>query len=338
MARAQPYTVACEGGLVTASNQIDLLRNPGVATDLQNFEVSVEGGYRRINGYTKFGGASAVKPTGGEARILGVVPYGDGVITCAGTSIYFSLDGITWIEINRSSVSSSGDNFATFTGRSVLTRTNQGQVQFTLFEGAAFQYGQIIIADSANKPYLFRMEGSGALSSRTFFAEEITVTGTKGVSFITHHDRHLICGGVEDNLSTVYYSALLDPTDFSGTGSGAITLTDQIVGLASFRADLFIFCKNSIHKLININTPSQTAVVPVAESVGCLSGHSIQEIAGDLIFLAPDGMRTIAGTARIGDIELGTVSKRVQPLFTTLAQNISQFEISSVVIRERVTI
>ena len=109
------------------------------------------------------------------------------------------------------------------------------------------------------------MEDSGALSSRTFFAEEITVTGTKGVSFITHHDRHLICGGVEDNLSTVYYSALLDPTDFSGTGSGAITLTDQIVGLASFRADLFIFCKNSIHKLININTPSQTAVVPVAK-------------------------------------------------------------------------
>ena len=55
MARGQPYTVACEGGLVTASNQIDLLRSPGVATALQNFEVSVEGGYRRINGFTKFG-------------------------------------------------------------------------------------------------------------------------------------------------------------------------------------------------------------------------------------------------------------------------------------------
>ena len=335
MARGQPYTVACEGGLVTASNQIDLLRSPGVATALQNFEVSVEGGYRRINGYTKFGGSSATRPTGGEARILGVVPYGDGVIACASTSIYFTLDGITWIEINRSSVSSSGDNYSTFTGRSVLTRTNQGQVQFALFEGAAFQYGQIIIADGANKPYLFRMEGSGALASRTFFAEEITVSGTKGVSFITHHDRHLVAAGVEDNLTTVYYSALLDPTDFSGSGSGAVTITDQVVGLASFRADLFVFCKNSIHKLTNINTPSQTAVVPVAESVGCLSGHSIQEVAGDLIFLAPDGMRTIAGTARIGDIELGTVSKKVQPLFTTLAKNINQFEISSVVIREK---
>jgi hypothetical protein len=38
----------------------------------------------------------------------------------------------------------------------------------------------------------------------------------------------------------------------------------------------------------------------------------VQEIGGDLIFLAPDGLRTIAGTARIGDVELGTVSKQIQ--------------------------
>ena len=41
MARSQPYTVACDGGLVTASNQIDLLKTPGVATELKNFEVSI---------------------------------------------------------------------------------------------------------------------------------------------------------------------------------------------------------------------------------------------------------------------------------------------------------
>ena len=64
MARSQPYTVACDGGLVTASNQIDLLKTPGVATELKNFEVSIEGGYRRINGFSKFGGGSAALPTG----------------------------------------------------------------------------------------------------------------------------------------------------------------------------------------------------------------------------------------------------------------------------------
>ena len=32
MSKSQPYTVACAGGLVTASNAIDLLKTPGVAT------------------------------------------------------------------------------------------------------------------------------------------------------------------------------------------------------------------------------------------------------------------------------------------------------------------
>ena len=50
MARSQPYTVAVNGGLVKSSNFIDLLKTPGVAKDLRNFEVSTEGGYRRING------------------------------------------------------------------------------------------------------------------------------------------------------------------------------------------------------------------------------------------------------------------------------------------------
>ena len=30
------------------------------------------------------------------------------------------------------------------------------------------------------------------------------------------------------------------------------------------------------------------------------------------IFLAPDGLRTIAGTARIGDVELGSISRQIQ--------------------------
>ena len=37
----------------------------------------------------------------------------------------------------------------------------QGQCQFVLFEGATFDYGEVIIADGANKPWAFRMEGTG---------------------------------------------------------------------------------------------------------------------------------------------------------------------------------
>ena len=335
MARSQPYTVACSGGLVTASNAIDLLKTPGVATELKNFEVSTKGGYRRINGFTKFGGGSAVQPTGSTATILGAIPYADGVVVCAGTSIYFSQTGTSWMEINRSSVSSSGVAKTAFELLSVLTRTNQAQCQFALFESATSDYGTLIIADGVNKPYAFRMEGTGALNTRTFFGEEITVTGTKGVEYITVHDKHLIAAGVEDNLNTIFYSGTLDPTDFTSTGSGSIALEDQVKGIKSFRNELFIFCENSIFKLQNINNSSSIAVVPVTKNVGCLSGHSIQEIGGDLIFLAPDGLRTVAGTARIGDVELGTVSSNIQNILSDLAESINIFTINSVVLREK---
>ena len=331
MARSQPFTVACAGGLVNSANAIDLLRTPGVATELRNFEVSIEGGYRRINGYTKFG---TNQPTGSTTDILGVMPYADGVVVCAGTNIYFTQDGITWVTINRLSAGS-GDNYSTFTGKSVTARTGQGQIQFAMFEGAAQDYGTIIIADGANKPFSFRIEGSGALSGRTYFTEEVTVTGTKHATFVTSHDHHLIAAGVEDNENTVYYSVYNDPSDFGDTGAGSVTISDKVVGVKGFRTDLFIFCENSIHKLININDSQTVAVVPVAENVGCLSGYSIQEIGGDLIFLAPDGLRTVAGTARIGDVELGTVSKAIQPLVTNLAENINNYTISSLVLREK---
>ena len=331
MARSQPYTVACNGGLVKSANSIDLLKTPGVARELRNFEVSIEGGYRRINGFTKFGNN---QPSGSATTILGVMPYADGVIVCTSTNIYFTLEGTTYLQINKLS-HSSGDNYSTFTGKSVTARTGQGQIQFAMFEGAAQDYGTIIIADGANKPFSFRMEGSGALSGRTYFTEEVTVTGTKHATFVTSHDHHLIAAGVEDNENTVYYSVYNDPSDFGGTGAGSVTISDKVVGVKGFRTDLFIFCENSIHKLININDSQTVAVVPVAENVGCLSGYSIQEIGGDLIFLAPDGLRTVAGTARIGDVELGTVSKAIQPTVTDLANNINLYTISSVVLREK---
>jgi len=333
MAASQPYTVACTGGLIKSANSIDLLKTPGAARELRNFEVSIEGGYRRINGFSKFGSAQV---TGSTTNILGVIPYADGVIACASTGIFFSQDGNSWLNVSRSSVDVGGDNHTAFTGRSTLARTSQGQVSFALFEGPTYDYGMLMIADENNLIYYFRMEGTGAnINTRTFFSGTIdpTHSTTKKAQHVTIHDKRLVAAGVEDNLSTVFYSSLLDPTSFSGNGAGSITLSDQIVGIKSFRQELFIFCENSIFKLQDINgTP---IVVPVAKNIGCLSGYSIQEIGGDLIFLAPDGLRTVAGTARIGDVELGTVSKAIQPLLTDLANNINSYVISSVVIREK---
>ena len=333
MAQSQPFALACQGGLNKVASQFELFRSPGEATKLKNFEVSTQGGYRRINGYSQFG--DGTRPNSSNA-IKGLQVYADGLITCSGTNIYFSQDGDSWLQINKDSVAGGGDNYSTFGGRSTLARTSQGQASFTIYEGDS-DYGELIVTDrgSATKPFYFKMTGTGDLDTRTFFAKEITVSGAVYPKYCVIHDRHLVVSGAGTAQNTIYYSGTSDIDDFTTTGSGSIKLDDQVVGLKSFRDDLIIFCKNSIYKLVNINNSSTIAVQPITKNIGCLDGDSIQEIGGQLLFLGPDGVRTVAGTARIGDVELGSLSRKIQPIIGDIASNISSYNISSCVIRKK---
>ena len=328
----QAFGLSCQGGLNTNLNQFQMLEQPGFATELENFEVDPDGGYRRINGYTQFGDTN---PNSSNS-ILGLFVYADGVIACSGTNIYFSLDGEDWIQINKASVAGGGDNYATFNGRSTAARTDQGQATFALFEGNSI-YGEVVITDkgSAVKPALFKMTGTGVLSNRTFFYEEITVSGSVYPKYCVVHDKHLVVAGAATALNTIYYSSTSDINSFSGGGAGSIVLDDQVVGIKSFRTDLIIFCKNSIYKLSNINDSATIAITPITKNVGCLDGHSIQEIGGDLLFLSPDGFRLVAGTERIGDVELGSVSRQIQSIVSTMAKSIDNFFISSAILRSK---
>ena len=163
----------------------------------------------------------------------------------------------------------------------------------------------------------------------------MAVDGINAVKYITVHDHHLIASGVGNNLNTVYYSVYNDATDFSGSGAGAVAISDQIQGIKGFRENLIVFTQNSIHKLININDPQNVRIDPITENVGCLNGYSIQEFGGDLVFLAPDGIRTVAGTARIGDVELSSISRQIQEIVTALTTSTSSFIITSDVLRSK---
>ena len=334
MAGSQPFSVDLVGGLNKSTNSSALLKTPGVATKLRNFEVSDEGTYRRINGFTLFGDTL---PNSSE-DIEGLVVYADGLIAVAGNDVFFSQDGESaWLQLNKESVASGGDNYSTFSGRGELSLTGVDQCEFAIFEGAS-DFGEVIITDKSgnNKPFLFKMTGtSGDVTTRTFFASQITISGSTKAKFCTIHDQHLVVAGDPTTPNTIYYSGTNDIDSFSSSGSGSITLEDKVVGLKSFRNELFIFCRNSIFKLQNINNSSTIAVVPVTKNVGCLDGQTIQEIAGDLIFLAPDGFRTVAGTARIGDVELGTISQAIQPIINDIARASNTLQFSSVVLRNK---
>jgi hypothetical protein len=64
------------------------------------------------------------------------------------------------------------------------------------------------------------------------------------------------------------------------------------------------------------------------------------ELGGNLVFLGPDGFRPVAGTSKIGDVELETISKQIQFTITAIltelvAGSIDPELLSSVVIRKK---
>ena len=165
---------------------------------------------------------------------------------------------------------------------------------------------KFIVVDQDNVPTVFNT------SMAATDVSESSVTGAKHVAAFKNH---MFYSGMSSTPQEIVFSEPFDEDAFvSGQGAGSIKVDDTIVGLKVFREDLFIFCENRIFKLSGTSS-TNFAVAPVTRNIGCVNGDTIQEFAGDLIFLGPDGLRTIAGTARIGDVELGTISSNVQTLF-----------------------
>ena len=330
---SQPFGISCSGGLNTNLNQFEMLKNPGFARTLKNFEVDPDGGYRRIQGYRLFGEEAATRPNGSN-RVWGVFPYALGLVACVGTGVFYSEDGASWTQVNYDT-GASGVLEATLPTLTELDRPDQTQAQFCLIKGATNYatnpYGTLTIATGKDKLANFFINGTGA--SRTFHYEELTIPAAG--KYIEHFDKHLCVVDAENEPNTLYYSATNSDRNFQQTGSGSVRLTDVIVGIKAFRNILYVFCENTIHRLTNINDPSTINIEQVTNDVGCLSGYSIQEIGGDLVFLAPDGIRTIAGTERIDDVELSSVSRAIQSIVSNIARFIDTYVINSAVLRTK---
>ena len=215
---------------------------------------------------------------------------------------------------------------ASLAARTTIPRTNQSNVQFINFESEGTN-GAIYIVDGVNKIAEFQIDDDG------YHFVQLNGDSPEGCKFIEKFSERIIVAGQSTNPSTIYYSTRLKPWDFSGASAGSIDVGDVITGIKVFRNSLIIFCKNSIYELTNLD--SNPIIKSVTKNIGCVNGNSIQEIGGDLIFLAPDGLRTVAGTARIDDVELGSISRKILPIINELLTNIGNYTLSSMVIRER---
>ena len=94
----QAFGLSCQGGLNTNLNQFQMLQQPGFATELQNFEVDPDGGYRRINGYSKYVDAVVVQDCLVDTKQLTDMKID--VIALGSDWEHKSLYGVEWFKKN----------------------------------------------------------------------------------------------------------------------------------------------------------------------------------------------------------------------------------------------
>ena len=183
---------------------------------------------------------------------------------------------------------------------------------------------KLVCVDEVNAPVIFNL----ALS-----ATDVSTASVAGSKFVASFKSHMFYAGKSTTSEEIVFSVPFDEDNFtSGDGAGSIRVDDTITGLKVFRDSLIIFCENRIFKLTG-SSSSDFAIIPVTRNIGCINGDTIQEFGGDLVFLGPDGLRTVAATAKIGDTELGTISKSVQSIFDKNIKDSALFE--SVVIPDK---
>ena len=146
---------------------------------------------------------------------------------------------------------------------------------------------------------------------------------------------HLFLAGDPAQPSNLFFSAPTAETDFSpANGGGVINVGFAIVAIKKFRNVLFIFGKNNIKRLVGDNS-ANFVLESVTSNLGCLSTDSVIELGGDLLFLAPDGIRPIGGTNKIGDVNLETLSKNIQSTIRNVIASEDLDALSSVIIRSK---
>ena len=369
--QVQPVAFNCEGGLIL--NRSNFIMQPGEALELENFEPDISGGYRRINGFRKYVNAVVPITSTTAENVLMTATFADKIIAARGEKIFSSAStelsiaiasstGMTGsgtitvpsttgfsssgtLQINSELFTYTGVNATTFTGVTRATssttaaahaktdvvseswterdtgRTNAAKYHFERYNFDGNE--KIICVDQTNAPVIFN-------SSMT--ASDVSAASVAGSTVVAAYKNHMFYAGKSTTPQEIIFSVPFDEDNLTDSGTGSIKVDDTVVALKVFRDSLFIFCENRIFKLTG-SSSSDFSVQPVTRNIGCINSFTVQEFAGDLIFLGPDGLRTVAATARIGDTELGTISKNIQTVFDENIKDAGSFD--SVVIPDK---
>jgi len=297
------YKVMLQGGIVTGYDVFTQAEQvPGGALVLVNYEPAINGGYRRINGYSNVYGTVP-----GVGNVLGVAvneSLGSGVFAWrenGSTNGYFyRWNGSTWVAV---SVHASIVDAGIVKIRSVNLKWGTDKLVFV--DGVNF--AQVYDGTNCNR-----------------INSSLAPTAPK---YVTSFANHLFLAGDATQPYNLYFSAPLNESDFSpANGAGMINVGFKIVQIRSFRDELFVFGENRIKKIVGTNL-ANFELKDVTTNLGCIAADSVIEVAGNLVFLSRDGFRPVSGTDRVGDVELTSISPQIKDKLVNLIVDIVEGDV-----------
>ena len=343
----QSFKLVCSGGLNSNENHLDLSDNsPGAATRMLNYEPSLFGGYRRIEGYDEYdpdyGEVTVAGSTTGQGKVLGIAIFKNDVTSgttiiairqdagATNYSFYYYTANIGW---RKYTLDHSVTRPMTANGLTVNRIRHQ---QFNFGTG-----NTICFVDGVNPAIVFngtKWKEIKSSHSGGYHASNNTAGGAQALNapaLVDVFENHLFLSGHEATRAAIAHSAPNDAyTWTSAAGAGQIASGFDVVQIKPFRDNLFVFGNKNIKK-ITVNASNAFALENVTSNIGCVARDSVLEIGGDLMFLSPDGFRPVAGTSRVGDIELETLSKPIQSTLVDLIKNEDMDALTGVVIRSK---
>lgn len=306
--------VATHEDIIIAARGSDLFKSSGsgwTKINTPNYGTPLVNGASQTGSTLNADGFSAAPQVGDTFTIAGV----NLIYTVLSTPTLSS--GAAAISINPALNSSPANNAViTFltTDRSGMTKGRFTQYNFN---GTDFIAG----VDGANNPFKY--------DTSTFTVLDGAPTDVLGASHVVNFKNQLFFA----KGSSITFTAPFTDNDFSAAnGAGSLNVGNTITGLIVFREQLIIFSERTISRLVG-NTIADFQLQPITRDIGCIETDTIQEIGGDIMFLGPDGIRSLAATEKIGDFDLAVVSKPIQAEVTNFVNRNTSF--SSVVIRKK---
>lgn len=328
--QVQSQRVVCQGGLNTSQNFLILSEDsPGTAVQLINYEASITGGYRRINGFTDYDPdfdtvTSAAVPA--EGKVLGLVVFENTIIAArksVGSAVYRFYNyqvsvGWTAYTTGTTQVSTGVD----------IVRAETFTIQGTNW---------VIFVDGVNHALAFdgttwyELESGNSGGSGSPGGDQII----DAPSVVTFFKGSVLLGRDSTTPDIAAYSAPNDPLTWTAAaGGGQMILSFDIIQMKAFRDECYIFGRTAIKKAIP-DASAGFVLQDVTNNIGCVAADSVVEVGGNLNFLSHDGVRTVAGTNKIGDVELSSLSQTIQDRITDLNNDHDLENLRSLVIRSK---